>query len=93
VALEHRSVATAKDSSILNVSAFTLRAGRAEWRIGSDIPPSQSYMNVLLRGTREFQLDTEYIQRLEHVQVSKNAMGIAESMLTAAEQSKIRSKQ
>lgn len=78
-----------QDSSVLNISAFTLRAGRDEWRKGKDIAPSQSYINVLLRGAREFKLDTEYVKKLENVVVAKNAIGIAESMLKAAEQSYI----
>ena len=32
----------------LGVSAFTLRAARKKWREGEDIPPSQSYLNVLI---------------------------------------------
>jgi hypothetical protein len=78
------------DSSVFNVSAFTLRAGREEWRKRIDIPPSQSYINVLLRGAREFHLDKEYVKKLENVPVAKNALGIAESMLKAAEQSKMK---
>ncbi|EED90104.1 protein with peroxisomal targeting peptide, partial [Thalassiosira pseudonana CCMP1335] len=48
------------------IPAFTLRAARKEWRLpNKDIPPSQSYLNVLLRGAKEFALDQSYVQKLE----------------------------
>ena len=48
------------DTSNYEVSAFTLRAARKEWQQRrKDIPPSQAYLNVLLRGAREFSLDEE----------------------------------
>lgn len=69
------------------VSAFTLRAARKEWRRADDIPPSRSYMNVLLRGAREYKLDDEYVRKLQSTPVGKTLIGdgIAESMLTNAE--------
>jgi len=48
-----------------SVSAYTLRAARKEWRDGPDIAPSQSYLDVLIRGAREYGLDAEYVTYLE----------------------------
>lgn len=72
------------------VSAFTLRAARKEWRQGKDIPPSQSYLNVLIRGAKEFALDESYVHKLENTPVGKTWIGngLAEEMLRMAEQRK-----
>jgi len=73
------------------VSAFTLRASRKEWRReGTDIPPSQSYLNVLIRGANEFALDKSYTQNLENIQVGRTWIGngLAEDMLRRAERRK-----
>ena len=69
------------------IQAFTLRAGRKSWREAKDIPPSQSYLNVLLRGAKEFQLDEDYMQQLERIECAKNTIGggFAEKMLQLAE--------
>ena len=72
------------------VSAFTLRAARKEWRQGEDIPPSKSYLNVLIRGAKEFALDGSYLKKLENIQVGKTWIGngLAEEMLRMAERQK-----
>ena len=76
------------DMNTFGVSAFTLRAAREEWRQRKDIPPSQAYLNVLLRGAREFSLDEDYIQKLNSVKVGKTLVGngLAEDLLRVAEQ-------
>jgi len=75
------------DMSNYEVSAFTLRAARREWRQRKDIPPSQAYLNVLLRGAREFSLDEDYIQKLNSVKVGRTlGNGLAEDLLRVAEQ-------
>ena len=72
------------------VQTFTLRAARKEWRQNQkDIPPSQSYINVLLRGAKEFVLDDTYIRKLENdIPVGKTwfGKGFAENLLRIAEQ-------
>lgn len=70
------------------VSAFTLRAARKGWRQGNDIPPSQSYLNVLIRGAKEFALDESFLGILENMPVGKTWIGngLSEQMLRAAEQ-------
>jgi hypothetical protein len=77
---------TKRDKKI--VSAFTLRASSNKYRqVGYNIPPSQSYINVLLRGAYEYQLDEIYCQELENINVSKHIFGngISEMMLQIAE--------
>jgi len=66
--------------------AYTMRASRKDWRQGNDIPPSRAYLNVLIRGAHEFQLDDDYVQYLEGI-VPGNTIGngMAEMMLEAAE--------
>jgi len=66
--------------------AYTLRASRKEWRQENDIPPSRAYLNVLIRGADEFQLDDDYLQYLKGI-VPGNTIGngMAEMMLEAAE--------
>lgn len=86
-ALESNSL---KDRSIF---AYTLRAARPQWRqMKEDIPPSKSYLNVLIRGALEYQLDEEYVQELRSVIPGRTiGNGIAEFTLEAAEQrSKLR---
>lgn len=72
----------------LGVLAFTLRAARNEWRRGKNLPPSQSYLNVLIRGAEEFGLDESYVRKLEVMPVGKTWIGdgLAEEMLRMAEQ-------
>ncbi|KAL7525608.1 hypothetical protein ACHAXR_003587 [Thalassiosira sp. AJA248-18] len=74
------------------VSAFTLRAARREWRQeGKDIPPSRSYLNVLIRGAKEFALDASYVGKLENdIPVGKTWIGngLSEEMLWMAERRK-----
>lgn len=70
------------------VAAFTLRSARKKWRReGKDIPPSQSYLNVLLRGAEEFALDESCVRELESVPVGRTwfGNGLAEEMLRTAE--------
>lgn len=67
------------------VSAYTLRAGKEEWRTGKDIAPSRSYRDVILRGSREFELDEDYVKALEDVQVDRKAVGFSEEILSVAE--------
>ena len=52
-----------------------------------NIPPSQSYLNVLLRGAKEFGLDRNYVQYLESIECGKTIVGngVAERMLQFAE--------
>lgn len=81
-----QSTTTTNDS--VGVAAFTLRAARPAWRKqGRDIPPSQSYLNVLLRGAKEFKLDESYVQKLENVKVGRTWIGngLSEEMLRMAE--------
>ena len=81
------STAMTRNKMIL-VSAFTLRAASSKYRqMGYNIPPSQSYMNVLHRGATEFQLDELYCQKLKNIIVSKKIFGngISEMMLGIAE--------
>ncbi len=71
------------------VEAFALRASWDGWRRGGrDIPPSRSYMNVLVRGAREFALDERYLRRLEGVRCGKTFFGdgVAGEMLRLAEE-------
>eukprot|EP01083_Nonionella_stella_P029626 81493_1 len=68
------------------ISAFTLRASRAEWRRAEDTPPSRAYLNVLIRGAEEFKLDEQYVENLKAINPGKTiGKGIAELMLTTAE--------
>ena len=81
------STAMTRNKMIL-VSAFTLRAASSKYRqMGYNIPPSQSYMNVLHRGATEFQLDEMYCRKLKNIIVSKKIFGngISEMMLGIAE--------
>jgi hypothetical protein len=83
---ESTTAATTRDKKI--VSAFTLRATSNKNRqVGYNIPPSQLYINVLLRGAIEFQLDEKYYQELENINVSTKIFGngISEMMLQIAE--------
>ena len=69
------------------VSAFTLRAARKNWREGKDIPPSQSYLNVLIRGAKEFALDGSYLEKLQQIEAGRTfpGNGLAEELLRRAE--------
>lgn len=70
------------------VAAFTLRAAREKWRKGNDIPPSQSYLNVLIRGAKEFALDESYLEKLQLIKAGRTfpGNGLAEEMLRRAEE-------
>jgi hypothetical protein len=70
------------------VSAFTLRAARQTWRRGKDIPPSQSYLNVLIRGAKEFALDGSYLEKLQQIEAGRTfaGNGLAEELLRRAEE-------
>ena len=78
-----------------SVPAFTLRAGRKNWRQSTvDIPPSRAYMNVLLRGAEEYSIDREYVNYLLNIPVGRTLVGdgVAEEMLKTAEAQNRRSK-
>lgn len=79
---------TMNNNSNWGVSAYTLLAGPVASlrRREDDIPPSRSYMNVLLRGAKEFALDASYLRKLEQIQVGKTWIGdgLAEGMLQRA---------
>jgi len=70
------------------VSAFTLRAARSTWRQGNDIPPSQSYLNVLIRGAKEFALDRSYLEKLQQIEAGRTfpGNGLSEELLRRAEE-------
>lgn len=69
------------------IPAFTLRAALKEWRKSEDIPPSQSYLNVLIRGAEDFSLDEEYVAKLKSIPAGKTWFGggLAEEVLRVAE--------
>jgi len=70
-----------------SVTAFTLRAARKSWRDGRDIPPSQGYLNVLVRGAVEYRLDKSYLSYLESIKPGMTiGNGLAEQALSLAEQ-------
>mmetsp|Transcript_12855 Transcript_12855/g.18770 ORF Transcript_12855/g.18770 Transcript_12855/m.18770 type:complete len:250 (+) Transcript_12855:83-832(+) len=81
-----------KQNVLGSVPAYTLRAGRTEWRKGKDIPPSSSYMRVLVRGAREFSIDDDYICMLEKIPTGQTLIGggVAGAMLGMAEASRKR---
>ena len=66
--------------------AFTLRAKSISGSV-QNIPPSQEYMNVLIRGAKEFSIDDDYVQKLKQIKVGRTLFGkgTAEKMLLAAE--------
>ena len=66
--------------------AFTLRAKPLPGSV-QNIPPSQEYMNVLIRGAKEFAIDDDYVQKLKQIKVGRTLFGkgTAEKMLLAAE--------
>lgn len=83
-----------KDNDVFSVPAYTLRAGtiyQNNRKNNKYIAPSQSYLNVLIRGAKEFNLDRSYIQKLESIEPNKNVVysnggvGFAENMLLQAE--------
>lgn len=76
-----------------SVFAYTLRASRREWREGPDVPPSRSYLDVLLRGAEEFRLDASYVEGLRMIEAGRTPLapggnGIAGRMLATAERLK-----
>ena len=94
-ALENSSTAESKrpETIPLGIPAYTLRAGNKSLRSqprSVDAPPSRSYVNVLLRGAREFGLDGDYVQRLEDIPIGRTigGDGTAERLLDAAIQRK-----
>lgn len=77
-----------QDESSKSIPAYTLRAAskalRAQPR-SDDAAPSQSYVNVLIRGAKEFGLDADYVQMLENMPTGRTlGGGTAERMLEAA---------
>eukprot|EP00985_Skeletonema_marinoi_P005684 scaffold2468_cov133-Skeletonema_marinoi.AAC.6 len=85
--LDDLSMASNEWSNEFAVSAFTLRAARKNWREGKDIPPSQSYLNVLIRGAKEFALDGSYLEKLQQIEAGRTfpGNGLAEELLRRAE--------
>ncbi len=68
------------------IPAFTLRAAREKWRRDDDIAPSQSYLNVLIQGAKEFRLDETYLQKLQQIEAGRTfGPGMAEELLRRAE--------
>ena len=65
--------------------AYTLRAPPA-LRRNRDVPPSRAYLNVILRGAKEYKLDADYIRYLEDLEVGTTVIGdgLAEKMLRQA---------
>mmetsp|Transcript_28688 Transcript_28688/g.33335 ORF Transcript_28688/g.33335 Transcript_28688/m.33335 type:complete len:211 (-) Transcript_28688:454-1086(-) len=70
-----------------SVSAFTLRAGRKKWRESKDVAPSKSYLNILIKGAEEYQLDKDYCDQLQCIPYAKDTFGegTAEYILRFAE--------
>ena len=77
-----------QDESSKSVPAYTLRAASKALRSqpkSADAAPSQSYVNVLIRGAKEFGLDADYLQMLETMETGRTiGGGTAERMLDAA---------
>ena len=77
-----------EEESTKSVPAYTLRAASKALRAQSksaDAAPSQSYVNVLIRGAKEFGLDADYLQMLETMPTGRTiGGGTAERMLDAA---------
>ena len=69
-----------------NVLAYTLRAP-LKMREKPSIPPSRSYLNVIIRGAKEFKIDQSYIDYLESIETGLTIIGngTAEAMLEQAE--------
>ena len=75
-----------KSNNEWGVPAFTLRAAREKWRRDDDIAPSQSYLNVLIQGAKEFRLDETYLQKLQQIEAGRTfGPGMAEQLLRRAE--------
>ena len=76
------------DESSKTIPAYTLRAASKALRSqpnSADAAPSQSYVNVLIRGAKEFGLDADYVQMLETMETGRTfGGGTAERMLDAA---------
>ena len=53
-----------------SIEAVALRAAD-HVRLSRDAKPSLRYMRILLKGARELQLDSNYIQYLESIETSK----------------------
>jgi len=77
----------AESSDENGVLAYTLRAPKRYRGEESNIPPSRSYMNIIVRGCKENRLDKKYIDYLERFPVGKTLLGngVAEEMLKRAE--------
>ena len=72
-----------KSNNEWGVPAFTLRAAWEKWH---DIAPSQSYLNVLIQGAKEFRLDETYLQKLQQIEAGRTfGPGMAEELLRRAE--------
>ncbi len=70
------------------IPAFALRAADVRRRAeGTDISPSRSYLNVLLRGAREYALDESHVSYLGGIVCGTTLFGngISEDMLRIAE--------
>ena len=86
-----RALLASKDSSstttpaTTTVKAYTLVTNNPLWR--RDIPPSKAYRNLLIRGARDFQMDEDYVAKLEAVPIGFTIGEglVAKDMLEAAE--------
>jgi len=67
------------------VDAFVLMASPLLSRkSGKHIPPSKSYLKVLRDGAAYWNMDSNYQEQLEQVQVSRIAPGVSDLLLQAA---------
>ena len=85
----YSNINTGKARGKGSLPAYTLRAASKSLRAqpqSADEPPSRSYVNVLIRGAREFGLDREYVEGLETMPTGRTVWGdgTAERMLDAA---------
>lgn len=77
-----------RNETTKSIPAYTLRAASKALRAqpkSADQAPSRSYVNVLIRGAKEFGLDADYVQMLENMPKGRTlGDGTAERMLDAA---------
>ena len=86
----HQAVAASNYSSTVKskrvgISAFTLRAASTKVRNEKDIPPSSSYLSILIKGAKEFRIDSEYVDKLQRLPIGRTiGNGFSEGMLKTA---------
>jgi len=76
------------DNTTRKIRAVTLiSANMKSPSKNKNTPPSQSYLNVLIRGAKEYNLDDAYVEKLKAIQCGKTIIGdgIAETLLKIAE--------